>query len=371
MQLPNGLWKATATLGRNESTGKAIRKAFYGKTRTIAVGKMKDAQADARRGKWAEPSRLTFGAWVLEWLETYCRPKVRATTYEWYRSFAVHHVIPGVGEVQLSRLQVSTIQRFYADRLEAGVSAQSVRAMHALIFSALRQATRNGLIRENPAALVEKPMASKKDIEILDEAQLSGFLDAAQGSKWFPAFLLEWSTGLRRGELLGLKWSDVDFAAGRVSVSRSLVRTEGGLILAETKTKAGRRSIPVPGRVMDALKAHRAAQAEARLSAGNAWNALDLVFCGENGCPLDPCAFVHLFQRVLRRAGLPRVAFHALRHSHATLLLSKGVHPAVVQERLGHADIGTTINTYSHVMPTMQQAVADLLETVSKTVTRA
>ncbi|MBE3581079.1 MAG: site-specific integrase [Thermoanaerobacteraceae bacterium] len=215
--------------------------------------------------------------------------------------------------------------------------------IHAVLRQALEQAVREGLVYRNVAEAVSPPRQKRKEIRPLTADELNRFLAAARDDRLFPAFLFEGATGLRRGELLGLKWEDVDLERGTVTVRRSLIRTRQELAFMEPKSEKSRRTIPLPKEVVAGLRTHKKRQAGERLSRGPAYCDHGLVFCTEEGRPLDPRNFVRKFEGLLRTGGPPNVSFHDMRHSHATLLLLLGEHPKVVQERLGHSTITVTL----------------------------
>lgn len=195
---------------------------------------------------------------------------------------------------------------------------------------------------------------------------MNKFLSVAREHRLFPAFLLEWGTGIRCGELLGLKWEDVDLNKGYISIRRSLIMLKGGLGFSEPKTEKSRRTIPLPVEVVKELKSWKTKQAEEKLFLGPAYQDNGLVICEVDGTPLAPRNFTRLFEKLLKEAELPKIRFHDLRHTHATMLLVLGEHPKVVQERLGHSTITMTLDTYSHVMPGLQEQASSKLSEILK-----
>jgi len=248
-----------------------------------------------------------------------------------------------------------------------GLSSRTVRYTHAVIYSALKQALKEQLIARNVAEAVVLPAQQKKEIRPLTTEEVHRLLSAAKDDRLYPAFLLELGSGLRRGELLGLRWQDVDLKAGVITVRQSLIRTRAGLVFQEPKTERSKRNLPLPPAVVRELKAHRARQAEEKLLLGPDYEDRGLVFCLENGKPLDPRNFTRHFELLLKKAGLPHVRFHDLRHTHATQLLGLGVHAKIVQERLGHTTISTTLDTYSHAVPGLQEEAARKLDALLMT----
>jgi integrase len=311
---------------------------------------------------FSEPSRELLVAYLERWLETVARQRVTAKTRQGYEYLITGYLNPGLGDVKLSTLKPMDITEFYNTLLARGLSANTVRHVHAVLRSALNQAVKWGLIYRNPADLVDLPKLQKKEIQVLTPAQAARFMEMTVYSKWKALFSLLLASGMRPGEALGLKWGDVDFERGRVHVQRALSRTKAGWQLAEPKTARSKRTVPLPAGVMKDLRGHKKDQAAARLKSADYKN-YDLVFANEAGDPADLHNLVRRhFKPLLRDAGLPDITIYALRHTCATLLLTAGENPKVVSERLGHASVTMTLDTYSHVLPDMQQAATDKLE---------
>ncbi len=225
-----------------------------------------------------------------------------------------------------------------------------------MLHRALKDAVRWGLVARNVCDLVSPPRRAHYEFKSLTKEQAQQLLTALHGHNMEALFVLALTTGMRRGEILALKWQDIDFVQNTLQVRRIFTRSKGQrYVLAEPKTDKSRRSLMLPTLVVDLLMQHRTHQQEAKSEAGEFWQALDLVFCTALGTPLNPNKVLERFKTVLKRAGLPDIRFHDLRHSAATMLLTMGVHPKVVQELLGHNQISMTMDIYSHVLPTMQQ----------------
>jgi len=246
--------------------------------------------------------------------------------------------------------------------LGRGLSPRTVRYTHSVLRSALNQAVKWGLLYRNPADLVDLPKQQKKEIQVLTPEEAARFMEAAVYSRWKALFSLLISSGMRPGEALGLKWQDIDFAKGRVHVRRALTKTKEGWQLTEPKTPKSRRTIPLPAGVMQDLKEHKKEQAAEKLR-NRDYQDYDLVFASEKGTPLDLHNIVRRhFKPLLKDAGLPDINIYALRHTCATLLLMAGENPKVVSERLGHSSVTMTLDTYSHVLPDMQEEATKKLE---------
>jgi len=358
-QLKDGLWQARVTYYEG---GVAKRKAFYGKTRKEAQEKLTAALASLQQGLPVAPSeRQSLGEFLGHWLETTAKNTLRPNTYESYCGVVRKQIVPHVGGVRLTRLTPQHLSGLYAKLQESGLSARTVQFAHAVLHKALDQAVRWGLIPRSPADLVDTPRPKRKELAVLSPEQVEALLAAAKGERLEALFVLAVTTGLRRGELLGLKWGDVDWDAGRLHVQRALVRVNNGMVEQEPKSKRG-RSIALPQVALRALHKHRAKQLEERLHAGEYWQDSDYVFASEVGGPLPLRTLFVRFKRLLQKAGLPEIRFHDLRHTAATLLLRQGVHPKVVQEMLGHSSIQMTLDVYSHVLPDLQREAANKLD---------
>ena len=366
----DGRWQGYVTVGYDVETGKPKKKYFYGKTRKEVQEQVNEALGKVRTGTYREPSKLTMAEWLTTWLNDYMKPSLRPTTWENYEIQVMRHILPALGHLRLSQLQTSNLQKLYNDKLsnggrldgkEGGLSPRSVRYIHTLIHAALEQAKKEGMITINVADAVKLPHDQKKEIQCLDTEGVKKFLTAARDTKHFPAYFLALNTGLRRGELLGLRWKDVDLKAGSITVNQGLVRTKQGLVFQEPKTKLSNRTIGVSPQVVSTLKEHKKRQNEERLAAGTAYNTEhDLVFCNELGEPICPRGFTRHFERVLKRAGLEgKVTFHGLRHTFATLSLQEGAAARTVQEALGHHKAAFTLDVYSSVTDKMKKEATD------------
>lgn len=380
---PDGTWCGQVTVGINPATGKSRRPTFYGRTRAEVVAKMTDAKHKVQTGTYIEPTSFTLGQWLDKWLTEYKKGQLKPSTYQSYAGLVARHIKPALGSVPLAKLQAHNLQAFYNEKLasgrisvgkhegtekqDSGLSTRVVRYFHAVIREALQQAVKEGLLPRNVADATSPPAMKHKPMRPLTEDELLTFLGAAKEDRFFAAYLLAVTTGLRRGELLGLCWDSVDLKGAAIVVQRQLLVLEDeankyGFVLDDTtKSESGRRSISLTDDAVRELKAHRKRQLQEKIILGPAYQDKGLVFCKEDGSPVDPRNFTKRFQRILRAAGLPQVRLHDLRHTHASLLLARGVHPKVVQERLGHASITMTLDLYSHLAPGLQEAAAATL----------
>jgi integrase len=328
------------------------------------------AQAEIGGAGAVKAGKTTLGEWLDRWMVNYKKGELRPSTYESYEIHIKTHIKPALGNTPMSKLQANTLQAFYNEKLtsgrtdgQGGLSTRIVRYFHAIIRQALQQAVKEGLLARNVADATSPPTIKNKQMQPLTEAGLLKFLRVAKDDRLFAAFLLAATTGLRRAELLGLCWDCVDLEKGVIAVRRQLLDLKTGLVLDDTvKTKSGKRNIALTNDAIRELKAHQERQLQEKLLAGEIYQDNGLVFCKEDGTYLGPDAFTKLFQRYLAQAGLPRVRLHDLRHTHATLLLQRGVPAKMVQERLGHSSITMTLDLYSHVTPEMQKLAAASLD---------
>jgi integrase len=287
-------------------------------------------------------------------------------TAEGYEYIVRRHLIPALGNIPLTQIKPEHLQKYYSEKLSAGrcdgnggLSAHSVRHHHITLHTALESAVKWGLLARNPADAVTPPHFQRPDMHILDEAGMGLLLEAAKITPYYAVFYLALFTGMRRSELLALRWSDVDLILCELSVSRSLHHLrDGSTIFRQPKTARSRRLIALTPSTVLVLKEHKEKQTANNIFIGKVPNDSDLVFSHADGTPLLPDTITREWARLTRRLGLTGIRLHDARHTHASLMLKQGVHPKVVQERLGHASITTTLDTYSHVTPGLQQAAA-------------
>jgi integrase len=298
------------------------------------------------------------------WLEM-MSSALKPATVNGYRNILIGQVAPVIGGIRLDKLTPGDMQRFYADRIAAGLSGTYVRQMHVVMHHALDDAVRWGLIHRNVVDAVDAPRKSTPEMTVWAERDVERFLVAAADDEYLPLWTLALTTGMRRGELLGLKWADINFEDKMLSVRRTLGRgVKGALVEGSPKTQSGQRRIALSPTLLALLQLHRERQDAYRASIEEAWVTNDYVFTNDIGGPLHPNSLARWFAIAMKRAGVPRIRFHDTRHTCATVLLTKGVHPKVVQELLGHSSIDMTLNRYSHVSRDMQQSAADAFETV-------
>jgi integrase len=339
------------------------RKTLYGRTRQEVATKLAMALSDRESGLVFDDEGLTVGKYLDKWIDSSMRGSVRQSTLVRYEQIVRLHIKPTLGRVALKNLTPAHIQGLYRDRLDSGLSPATVQKIHVVLHKALDQAASWSLVPRNPTESVKAPRPAPEEIRPLNREQTKAFLEAARGERFEALYVLAVSTGLRQGELLGLKWGDVDLENGLIRVRRTLTRNKGRLLLDEPKTKRSRRTVRLTETAVQALKGHLAQQIEQMERLGDLYEDQDLIFATQRGTLTNPTNLRRRsFAPLLEKAALPSIRFHDLRHTCATLLLSSNVNPKIVSEMLGHATIAITLDTYSHVLPTMQDSAARALE---------
>jgi len=364
---PNS-WTMVLEFGRDPATGKRRQQWTTVKgPRPDAERKLAELLHQVDTGAFVKPTKLTLSAFLEQWLRDYAATNVRPRTFEGYRTVVRSQLVPKLGHIALAELRPAHLQAYYAKALTegrvdgkpGGLSARSVLHHHRVLSEALSHAVKWGLVTRNVAKAVDPPRPERVEMNALDADGVWRLLEAAQGTPYHPMLHLAIYTGMRRSEILGLRWMDVDFRMATISVVQVMHRLRGGrIVFQEPKTQKGRRLVDLSPTAVLALRAHHERQEAKQDMLGLALAGSDLVFSQPDGSPSLPDTLSHAFAKIAARAGLPGVRLHDLRHTHATLMLRQGVHPKVVQERLGHSTIGVTLDTYSHVTPGLQRAAA-------------
>jgi integrase len=332
------------------------------KTKTETEQKLRQAMTDADRGLTFDAGGLTLGDYLDRWLNDSVRDTVRNTTFERYEQIVRMHIKPALGRVKLKNLTPTHVRGLYKEKLQSR-SPRTVQYIHVTLHKALKQAVNDGLVPRNVTDSVKPPQVRREEIHPLTPEQVNALLNAARGDRLEALYMLAIHTGLRQGELLGLKWEDVNLEEGTLQVRRTLTTAKGGPVLSTPKTKGSRRSVKLTQSAVEALRCHLQQQLGEIDMAGSLWEENGLIFASETGEPLERRSIVkYQFKKVLKCAGLPDIRFHDLRHTCATLLLGRNVNPKIVSEMLGHATIAITLDTYSHVLPNMQDEAAKALE---------
>lgn len=341
------------------------RKTVYGKTRKEAADRLAKALSDGAAGIVYDDEGMTVGEYLDRWLKDSVRGSVRESTFDRDSYLVNNHLKPALGRRRLKALSPADVQTLYRSMLDAGLSPSTVNKAHTVLHKALRQAVRWSLVARNVTEAVKAPRPSSEEMRPLSAEETRRFLETARGDGLEALYVLAVTTGMRRGELLGLKWADVDLEGGAVSIRRTLMRTDNGkrVALGEPKTKKSRRTVRLTPEARRVLREHLSRQLREIEILGDGYGDEGLVFTTQKGTPINPS---NLRQRslapLLRKAGLPPIRFHDLRHTCATLLLSRNVHPKLVQEMLGHATVAITLDTYSHVLPGMGDRAAQAMQ---------
>ncbi len=340
------------------------RKTIYGKTRKEVAHKLHKALNECADGFVCDDANITVGEYLDKWLSDSVRGSVRKSTYDRRESDVRVHIKPALGKVKLAKLSPMHLQGFYRDKLDSGLAPATVNKIHSVIHHALEQANKWDLIPRNVAKAVTAPRPTpEEEMSPLSAEETRRFLKAACGDKLEALYVLAIHTGMREGELLGLRWTDVDLENGKLSVRHTLTRDGGKVELGETKTPNSRRTIYLTRPAVEALKKHLQRQLKEIEALGDLYQDNGLVFANEVGNPINPSNFrQRYFYKLLKKAGVPKIRFHDLRHTCATLLFQQGTHPKYVQELLGHANIKITLDTYSHVIPGMGDHTAKAME---------
>jgi len=333
------------------------------KTKTETEQRLRQAMTDADRGLVFEAGALVLSDYLDTWLRS-IEDTVRQRTWERYEQIVRVHLKPTLGRLKLKSLTPTHLRGLYREKLDAGASNRTVQYVHTTLRKALQDAVTDDLIPRNVADGIKAPRPKKKEINPLSPEQSRMFLEAIRDDPLEALYVLAIHRGLRQGELLGLKWDDVDLEAGTLQVRRTLSLTRDGHVMEQPKNGKG-RSVELTQSAAYALRSHLQRQLKEIEALGDEYHDQGLIFPGEKGQPMRPWTLTRKLQRILERVGLPHIRFHDLRHTCATLLLGKGVHPKFVQELLGHATISITLDTYSHIIPAMgdqtRKAIEDVL----------
>lgn len=357
--------------GIDPTTQKARHRWYAGgRTRKEAQRVLTDHIKRQHDGDYQAPDRITLGMYLTDrWLPTK-RSQLRPSTFDSYRRNIHNHVIPRLGAIPLQRLTAEDLDRFYADLLSSGrlngkgggLSAKSVRYIHSILRKAIADAHRKGTIVRNVADVADPPKpsasAKKSEMRAWTPEQLRQFLDEIADHRLVAAYFLAANTGMRRGEVLGLRWQDVDLDRGRLSVQQALVNIAYELHVSDVKTQSSRRVVDLDERTVAVLRSWRKRQLEEQILVGRRADEGALVFSQPDGAPVHPDHFSQVFERHVAKSDLPRIRLHDLRHTHATILLQAGVPVKVVSERLGHSSPAFTMTVYQHVLPGMQADAA-------------
>lgn len=360
----DGRWEGRYTVGRDPKTGKQIFKNVLGKTQAEVKAKLEKAIEESRGLDIVKAQSYTVGQWLDVWFEYYAKVKVRPSSHKTYQGYIKNHIKPHIGNIPLTKLTTLDLQVMYqelltkgrVDRIESkhqpkGLSAKTVRNLNQIISSTMKLAIQQKLISSNPADGCALPRIEHKEMKTLPADQLAAFLNEAKRTGTFELYYIDLATGLRRGELLGLKWQDVDLDSGAIHVRRQIGRIDGKVQEAPLKTKNAYRNIPIGADAVSILREKK------KQDGGRS----EYVFPSPTGGPMSPGSVLKMLHRVLERAGLPELRFHDLRHTFATLALQNGVDIKTVSGILGHFSAGFTLDTYAHVTTAAQRQAAETM----------
>src|SRR5215208_393149 len=347
----DGRWEGRYTVHTDEGRK---QKTVYGKTRKEVAEKLTDVMAGRDKGLIFDAGKLTLGEHLERWLEDVLKPSASHRTYSTNAQQVRDHIAPTLGRIKLRELRKAHIDRLYREKLDSGLSPATVRRVHAVLHRALEEAVKGDLIPRNPAAHANKPKVKQEEIEPLDALQAAAFMKAAKGDRFEALYVLCLMCGLRQGEALALRWQDINLDGGTLRVSRQLQRMRrdgkksGRLVFSEPKN-ASRRTVGLPQRAVSALKTHRRRQLEEKLAAGSLYRDEGLLFASRHGTPIDAQNVVNRYYKpLLKRAGLPPIRFHDLRHSCLSLLAQGGEPIRDLQALAGHATASFTLQRYTH-----------------------
>jgi len=357
---PDGRWCGQVNLGY--VNGKRKRKYLYGDTRAEVAKQMTTILRDVQQGIPVATERLTVSTFLDRWLEDSVKPSVRQSTYADYETTVRLHLKPALGRISLTRLTAQDVQKMMNQDIRTGVPVATVRHTRLILSIALGRAMKWRLVAINAASLVEAPRTEHREIQPLTPEQTMKLLKSIRGDRLEALYTVAVAIGLRRGEALGLTWDCIDFDAATLTVRYQLQRIAKTLTKVEPKTARSRRTVALPSVVVDALRRHKISQLEERLLAGSRWQDTGYIFTTTIGTPLDGRSVTRFFTDTLKRAELPHVRFHDLRHGCATLLLMQGASLRAIMETLGHSQIAVTANIYAHVGETIKRETAAMMD---------
>lgn len=370
-QRKDGRWEGLYTVNYK-------RKSVYGKTQEDIRKKLNKILNEIDTGMYTEKSNITLSAWLDEWLEVYAKPSIRISTYGSYEGFIRNHIKPEIGKIKLTSLRPDMLQKFFNQKLisgrcdkvidnktkklvskKGGLSEKTIKNMYNMVHSALKQAHKNGLVYRNVSELITLPKQRKNEMHVLTLDEQRALQNAIQGERLGVGILLSLFTGIRLGELLGLKFQDIDFETKTISIRRTLNRLKvfdnphkkTEIVIGEPKTANAQRVIPLQDFLIPILKEHKLNIIRERLKVANLYKNNDFVICNEFGKYIEPRTYQDFFKKMLKRAEVNNTNFHTLRHTFATRALENGFDVKVLADILGHADASTTLNKYAHALP--------------------
>lgn len=370
-QRKDGRWEGLYTINYK-------RKSVYGKTQNEVRKKLNEVLNDINNGMYVENTNISFGAWLDEWLEVYARPSVKLSTYGSYEGYIRNHIKPEIGKIKLSALRADILQKFINQKLnngrcdkvkdvntnklvtrKGGLSEKTIKNMYNMIHSALKQAYKNGLVNQNVSELITLPKQKRTEMRVLSLDEQKALQSAVQDERLGIGIILSLFTGIRLGELLGLKFKDIDFENKTITIRRTLNRLKTyddsnkktDIVIGEPKTNKAKRIIPLQEFLVPLLKLHKKRVLIEQLKVANLYKNDGFVMCNEFGKYLEPATYQNFFKKMLKKAEIQDTNFHTLRHTFATRALENGFDVKVLADILGHADASTTLNKYAHALP--------------------
>lgn len=370
----SGKWEVEVYLGINPSTGKPKYESQRFKRKRDAKKWARDKEINRDMGIIVNAGNYTVETYLKEWIEDH-KDNISPTTYDGYNMIINVHLIPALGKLKLDELKPIHIKSYFnhkkkkgrSDGKKGGLSQKTLLQHYRILSKALKEAVKVELLKRNPANAVSSPKPKKKVVQAMNELQVKKLLKIAKKeNEWtYNLIYMAVKTGMRRGELLGLRWEDVDLNKKQLNIRNTLVISENGPIFKEPKTSSSIRPIEITDEELSLLKSIQKEQHKKKIFLGeNYCKKYNLVFSKDNGKRFYPDTASNRFKRIAKKAGLKKFHLHTLRHTHATFLLKAGVHPKIVQERLGHSSITQTLDTYSHVIPSMQKEAIKKLSKV-------
>ena len=347
--------------GKRRQRNKSIRG-----TKREAEARLREILGSLDKGSYIAPSKMTLGDLLTQWLDNYAVINTRARTSEGYRMICDKHLLAHLGSIVLTQLQPAQVQSYYAAALvegradgKGGLSPLTIRHHHRVLSEALEWGIKQGILGRNVCKQVTPPRPVAQEMQVLTEYQIEKLLGTAKGTQYYHLIHLGLYTGLRRSELLGLRWKDADMVLSAIRVTQGLHRLANQeTVFTQPKTSKSRRSVALGTDALLDLEEHYEAQKSLRETLGSPLTEDDLVFANFDGSPLSPSTVSHAFGDLCKKAGIEGIRFHDLRHTMATLMMKRGTNPKIVQERLGHSSIAVTMDIYSHVVPGMQELAA-------------
>lgn len=355
-----GVFRIVISLGRDPANGKRLRQWVTVKgTKGDAKKRLTELLHEHNSGIYIKPDKTTIADFLERWLVDYVKPNLSPRGYDRYSGIINKHLIPDIGGLLLTQLKPEHVHRHYADKLNDGLSPWTIRYHHAVLHKALETALKWGLVARNVTDSVEVPRGKRMEMQTWNENEVRQFLEVAEEGQYYALFYTALFTGMRRSELLALRWKDVDFIYSQIYVNRSLHQLkDGSYIFTQPKSSRSRRTIALSPSAILTLKEHHDMVAMDRAVVGVLVTDSDLVFGTVDGRPSRPNTVTCAWARTAALAGVKIIRLHDARHTHASLMLKQGIHPKIVQERLGHASIQMTLDIYSHVVPGLQEAAA-------------